>query len=61
MASSIKKVVAEGPDFDVTVHFMDNGGARITLPDGPWAILGAFTTGKGASQIRFVKVEEGEA
>jgi hypothetical protein len=45
----------------VTVHFMDNGGVRVTLPDGPWAILGAFTTGKGASQIRFVKVEEGEA
>jgi hypothetical protein len=61
MASSIKKVVAEGPSFDVTVHFMDNGGVRVTLPDGPWAILGAFTTGKGASQIRFVKVEEGEA
>jgi hypothetical protein len=61
MASSIKKVVAEGPEFDVTVHFMDNGGVRVTLPDGPWAILGAFTTGKGASQIRFVKVEEGGA
>lgn len=60
MASSIKKVVANGPDFDVIVNFMDNGGVRITLPDGPWAILGAFTTGKGASQIRFVKVEEGE-
>jgi hypothetical protein len=61
MASSIKKAVAEGPDFNVTVNFMDNGGVRVTLPDGPWAILGAFTTGKGASQIRFVKVEEGEA
>jgi hypothetical protein len=32
MASSIKKVVAEGPEFDVTVHFMDNGGVRVTLP-----------------------------
>ncbi|HTE70746.1 MAG TPA: hypothetical protein VK942_18640 [Actinomycetes bacterium] len=61
MAKSIHKVVAKGPEFDVTVHWMDNGGVRITLPDGPWAILGAFTTGKGASQIRFVKVEEGEA
>jgi hypothetical protein len=61
MASSIKKVVAEGPNFDVTVNFMDNGGVRITLPDGPWAILGAFTTGKGASQVRFVKVEEEDA
>ena len=35
MASSIKKDVAEGPNFDVTVNFMDNGGVRITLPDGP--------------------------
>jgi hypothetical protein len=61
MASSIKNVVAEGPNFDVTVNFMDNGGVRITLPDGPWGIVGAFTTGKGASQIRFVKVEESEA
>lgn len=40
MPSSIKKVVAEGPNFDVAVNFMDNGGVRITLPDGPWAILG---------------------
>lgn len=61
MATSIKKVVAEGPNFDVTVNFMDNGGVRVTLPDGPWAILGAFTTGKGASQIRFVKVDEAES
>jgi hypothetical protein len=61
MASSIKKVVAQGPNFDVTVNWMDNGGIRITLPDGPWAILGAFTTGKGASQIRFVRVDEAEA
>jgi hypothetical protein len=61
MASSIKKVVAQGPNFDVTVTWMDNGGIRITLPDGPWAILGAFTTGKGASQIRFVRVDEAEA
>ena len=58
MATSIHKAVAEGPNFNVTVNFMDNGGVRVTLPDGPWAILGAFTTGKGASQIRFVKVEE---
>jgi hypothetical protein len=58
MASSIKKVVAEGPNFDVTVNFMDNGGVRVTLPNGPWGIVGAFTTGKGASQIRFVRVEE---
>lgn len=61
MASSIRKVVAEGPNFDVIVNFMDSGGVRITLPDGPWAILGAFTTGKGASQIRFVKVDEEDA
>jgi hypothetical protein len=58
MAKSIHKVIAEGPEFDVTVNFMDSGGVRITLPDGPWGIVGAFTTGKGASQIRFVKVEE---
>jgi hypothetical protein len=58
---SIHKVVAEGPEFDVTVHFMDNGGVRITLPGGPWAILGAFSTGKGPSQIRFIKVDEEEA
>jgi len=42
----------------VTVNFMDNGGVRITLPSGPWAILGAFTTGKEDAQIRFVRVEE---
>jgi hypothetical protein len=58
MASSIKKVVAQGPNFDVIVNFMDNGSLRLTIPDGPWAILGAFSTGKGPSQIRFVKVEE---
>jgi len=60
MATSIHKGMVEGPNFNVSVHFMDNGGVRVTLPDGPWAILGAFTTGKGASQIRFVKVEERE-
>ncbi len=58
MARSIHKVVAEGPEFNVTVHFMDDGGVRITLPDGPWGIFGAFTTGKGASQIRFQRGTE---
>lgn len=34
-ASSVKKVVAEGPNFDAIVNFMDNGSVRLTLPDGP--------------------------
>jgi hypothetical protein len=58
MASSIKKVVAEGPEFSVSVNFMDNGSVRISLPRGPWGIVGAFTTGKGQSEVRFVRVEE---
>lgn len=53
MAKSIHKVVAEGPEFNVTVNFMDDGGVRVSLPDGPWGIVGAFTTGKATSQIRF--------
>jgi len=58
VARSIHKVVAEGPDFNVTVNFMDNGGVRVSLPNGPWAIVGAFTTGKTTSQIRIARVSE---
>lgn len=58
---SIHKVVAEGPEFNVTVNFVDNGGVRISLPNGPWGIVGAFSTGKGTSQIRFVRVSEDES
>lgn len=58
MSKSIHKVVAEGPEFNVTVHFMDDGGVRVSLPDGPWGIVGAFTTGKSTSQIRFIRVEQ---
>jgi hypothetical protein len=58
MARSIHKVVAEGPVFNVTIHFMDNGGVRVSLPNGPWAIVGAFSTGKTTSQIRFIKVPD---
>jgi hypothetical protein len=60
MAKSIHKVVAEGPEFNVTVNFMDDGGVRVSLPDGPWGIVGAFTTGKATSQIRFQRVGDSD-
>jgi hypothetical protein len=30
MARSVKKALAEGPEFNVTVHFMDDGSVRFT-------------------------------
>jgi hypothetical protein len=39
---------------------MDDGGVRVSLPDGPWGIVGAFTTGKATSQIRFQRVGDSD-
>lgn len=61
MAKSVKKVVAEGPEgfTDVTINFMDDGSIRLSLPDSPWTITGAFMTGSGVSQILFKQPKEG--
>ena len=57
VAKSLKKAVAEGPEgfVDVTVNFMDDGSIRISLPESPWHISGAFMTGSGVSQILFIQ------
>jgi hypothetical protein len=34
---------------------MDDGSIRISLPDSPWFITGAFMTGSGQSEIKFLQ------